>query len=83
MEQGCRVVLGSPIFRNLEKFNLKCQNITSYDDNLYKDYFLHKNGKIPDQKFWKNMVLYTLKMKKMVNINENGINNFILLQKFS
>ena len=81
--QGCRVVLGSPIFRNLEKFNLKCQNITSYDDNLYKDYFLHKNGKIPDQKFWTNMALYTLKIKKMININENGINNFILLQKFS
>jgi 2-polyprenyl-3-methyl-5-hydroxy-6-metoxy-1,4-benzoquinol methylase len=81
--QGCKVVLGSSIFHNLEKFNLKCQNITSYDDNLYKDYFLHKNGKISNLKFWTNMILYTLKIKKMTNINKNGINNFILLQKFN
>jgi 2-polyprenyl-3-methyl-5-hydroxy-6-metoxy-1,4-benzoquinol methylase len=80
--QGCRVVLGSPIFHNLDKFNLKCQNITSYDDNLYKDYFLHKNGKMHNEKFWTNMILYTLKIKKMINMNKNGINNFILLQKF-
>ena len=80
--EGCKAVLGSQIFQNLERFNLKCQNITSYDDNLFKEYLLHKTGNLSDQKFWRNMILYSLKMKKMIVQNNNGINNFIILQKF-
>tara|TARA_B110000014_G_C19980133_1_gene507515 strand:+ start:92 stop:889 length:798 start_codon:yes stop_codon:yes gene_type:complete len=79
--QGCKVSLGSKIFQNLEKFNLKCQNITAYDDNLYKDFFMHENKQMSNHKFWKNTILYILKQKKMVTMNEDGINNFILLQK--
>ena len=41
--QGCKISLGSKIFQNLEKFNLKCQNITAYDDNLYKDFVFDNN----------------------------------------
>jgi len=80
--QGCQVVLGTKIFQNLEKFHLKCENITPYDDNLYKDYFLHQHDQNSNQKFWKNTILYLLKRKKMITMNEDGINHFILLQKF-
>lgn len=79
--QGCKVALGSKIFQNLERFNLKCQNITSYDDNLYKDFFLHKNKQMSKIKFWKNTISYILKRKKMITMDVNGIDSFILLQK--
>ena len=80
--QGCRVALGTKIFQNLEKFNLRCEDITTYDDNLYKDYFLHQHEQNSKQGLWKNTILYILKRKKMITIKEDGINYFVLLQKF-
>ncbi len=81
--QGCKVALSSKIFQNLQKFDLRCENITAYDDNLYKEYFLHQHEQTSNQKFWKNTLLYILKRKKIITMNKDGINYFILLQKFN
>lgn len=78
---GCRICLGNNIWRNFDEFGLKCLDISSYDDNFYIDFFLHKIKHMPNTKFLKNTMLYLTKMKKIIKMKDNGINNFVLLQK--
>lgn len=80
--QGCKMCLSNKIFRNLNNYNLQLQDITSYDDNFYIEYFLHRKGKISTLTFWKDSILYLSKLKKIITVKKNdGINNFILLRK--
>lgn len=82
LAQGCKMCLSDRIFRNLTNYNLKLEDITSFNDNLYVGYFLHKKGKISHLKFYIDVMCYLLKLKKIVTIKSNdGINNFILLRK--
>lgn len=79
--QGCKMCLSKQVFKNLNNYGLRLEDVTSYDDNVYIEYFLHKKGKMTDIKFWKNLMLYLLKMKKIIKIKDNGVDNFILLRK--
>ncbi len=56
-------------------------DLTSYDDNLYIDFFLRKTGLMSNTKFMRNTLLYISLMKKIVVGKEDGIDNFVLLQK--
>ena len=79
--QGCKICLGNKIWKNFDKFGLKCVDLTTYDDRLYIDFFLHKTNLISNAKFLKNMTLYLSLLKKIIVLKEDGINNFVLLQK--
>ena len=79
--QGCKICLGNKIWKNFDKFGLKCVDITSYDDNLYIDFFLNKSNIMSKTRFLKNLVFYVSKIKKLFVVKDNGINNFILLKK--
>ncbi len=56
-------------------------DVTSYDDGLYIDFFLHKTDLMSNIKFMRNTLLYLSLMKKMIVVKEDGIDNFVLLQK--
>ena len=56
-------------------------DVTSYDDGFYIDFFLHKADLMSNTKFLKNMLLYLSLMKKAIVAKEDGIDNFVLLQK--
>jgi 2-polyprenyl-3-methyl-5-hydroxy-6-metoxy-1,4-benzoquinol methylase len=79
--QGCKLCLGNKIWKNFDKFGLKCIDLTTYDDNLYIDFFLHKTNLMSNTKFLKNTLLYLSLLKKIITPKEDGINNFVLLQK--
>ena len=79
--QGCKICLGNKIWKNFDKFGLKCIDLTTYDDNLYIDFFLHKTNLMSNTKFLKNTLLYLSPLKKIIELKEDGINNFVLLQK--
>ena len=79
--QGCKICLGNKIWKNFNKFGLKCMDVTSYDDGLYIDFFLRKTDLMSNTKFMRNVLLYLLLMKKMIVTKEDGIDNFVLLQK--
>lgn len=79
--QGCKMCLSKNIFENLEEIGLKCLGITSFNDNFYQDYFLHKTGKLSNFQFWLNALLYVLKLKKIITQSNDGIHNFVLLKK--
>ena len=79
--QGCKICLGNKIWKNFNKFGLKCVDITSYDDDLYINFFLRKTGLMSNTKFMRNTLLYLSLMKKMIVVKEDGIDNFVLLQK--
>ena len=79
--QGCKICLGNKIWKNFNKFGLKCMDVTSYDDDFYIDFFLHKTDLMSNTKFVRNTLLYLSLMKKMIEVKEDGIDNFVLLQK--
>ena len=79
--QGCKICLGNKIWHDFDKFGLNCIDITSYNDGLYIDFFLKKTDHISNPKFLGNTLLYLSAMKKIIVEKEDGINNFILLQK--
>ena len=79
--QGCKICLGNKIWKNFDEFGLKCVDVTSYDDNLYIDFFLNKSNIMSKTRFLKNLVFYVSKIKKLFVVKDNGINNFILLKK--
>jgi len=79
--QGCKICLGNKIWKNFDKFGLKCMDVTPYDDRFYIDFFLHKADLLSNTKFLKNTLLYLSQIKKIVVVKEDGIDNFVLLQK--
>ena len=79
--QGCKICLGNKIWKNFDKFGLKCIDLTTYDDRLYIDFFLHKTNLMSNAKFLKNLMLYLSLLKKIIVLKKDGINNFVLLQK--
>ena len=79
--QGCKICLGNKIWKNFDKFGLKCKDLTSYDDSSYIDFFLHKTNLMSNTKFLKNTLFYLSQMKKITVMKEDGIDNFVLLQK--
>ena len=79
--QGCKICLGNEVWKNFDKFGLTCIDITSYDDNLFIDFFLNKSNNMSKTKFLKNSLFYVSKIKKLFVLKDNGINNFILLKK--
>jgi len=80
--QGCKICFGNEVWKSFDKFGLKCIDITSYDDNLFIDFFLNKSNMMSKSQFLKNLVFYVSKIKKLFVYKDNGINNFILLKKF-
>ena len=79
--QGCKICLGNKIWKNFDKFGLKCKDLTSYDDDSYIDFFLHKTNIMSNTKFLKNTLFYLSQMKKIIVVKEDGISNFVILQK--
>ena len=79
--QGCKMCLGNKLWENFDRFGLNCIDVTSYDDNLYIDFFLNKAKILSNAKFLKNSFFYLSKIKKLFVIKNDGINNFIFLKK--
>lgn len=81
--QGFIVVLSEKNFASLSNLGLELVDVTSYDDNLYIDYFLHKNNLLTTKIFFVRTLFYFLKLRKLTTNKQDGINNFYLLRKIN
>jgi len=79
--QGCKMCLSKKNFQELDKFGLEVMDISAFNDNLYKDFFLFKCHKISKFSLFIKTILYLLKIKKIMKPEINGIQNFVLLKK--
>jgi len=78
---GSKMCLSKINFKELK--GLKLIDYTAYTDQFYKEYLLTKKIKKSKTILGIKSILYLLKIKKLVKYTENGMNNFILLKKYT
>ena len=80
--QGFGMCLSKKNFQELDQLGLKIVDISSFNDNLSKDFLFFKIKKMNKFTLFIKIILYLLKIKKMIEPDIDGIQNFVLLKKF-
>jgi 2-polyprenyl-3-methyl-5-hydroxy-6-metoxy-1,4-benzoquinol methylase len=80
---GCNALMSKKNFKSLENLGLQLMDISSFNDNLYVDFRLRKDGKIGKFTFWRNFLLCSSKLKNMISFDEHGVHNYVLLKKLT
>jgi len=79
--QGCEMCLSKKNFQELDKLGLKIVDISSFNDNFIKDFSFYKHKKMNKSLFFIKTILYLLKIKKMIEPDIDGIQNYVILKK--
>ncbi|WP_428324454.1 class I SAM-dependent methyltransferase [Nitrosopumilus sp.] len=81
--QGCNVCMSRKNFQELQELGLSCLDVSSFDDIVYKNFYLYKKGELRKYSFYSNLFSCILGIKKMTIPKDEGIHNYILLKKTS